>query len=594
MATTSAQIQQLYVAYLGRAADKAGLDYWSAQLNATNATLTLDDLRTNFTTQQAEYTDAYGGLSRSDTVIKIYNNLFGRAPDAAGLEYWTTGGGASVNADLLLTAFINGAASADAKVVANKVTVAEVYTSTAGANYAKADASSIIAGVDGTATSISTAVAKLEDGSLSGIAIPAGVGALKAAEVAAKAVTDFEASKVADLVALNKDLQDLAVKLDVDAVPDLTAAPSTGQTYANAKAAIANAKELRSDVSKSSTADLQDLVSKDAAAVKSTGDAFKVSASTGTQTNVDLANTLEKAVSANAALSKADSAAVTTATGKVQVDFAAADTGTALADANKAAGTNVKTTTELYAALTDGTKTADQNKAIVDAFSKFLSSSSDFNTLKTLAVTDYNKAVAVVNVQNAAKAISDLDTDSGDAYVAAVNKSVVDQTTLKNAQTADALVSKANAIDTADKALISASQDATGSVPKYVVDAKADAGTDGNDLFHFAAGVDSKNDFAIKFGQKDALYIGEGYTLNTTATLDATGIHGGANGTKEVFFFKDGTDVKAVIETADLGSSTVTGPLAVNANDGVSVITLTGVTDISQVSFSNGIISHVA
>ncbi len=39
MATTSAQVQQLYVAYLGRAADKAGLDYWLGELNATPATI---------------------------------------------------------------------------------------------------------------------------------------------------------------------------------------------------------------------------------------------------------------------------------------------------------------------------------------------------------------------------------------------------------------------------------------------------------------------------------------------------------------------------------------------------------------------------
>ena len=47
MAITSAQVQQLYVAYLGRAADKAGLDYWMAELNSVPATLTLENLRSN-------------------------------------------------------------------------------------------------------------------------------------------------------------------------------------------------------------------------------------------------------------------------------------------------------------------------------------------------------------------------------------------------------------------------------------------------------------------------------------------------------------------------------------------------------------------
>ncbi|MDF2641115.1 MAG: outer rane adhesin-like protein, partial [Pseudomonas sp.] len=148
MATTSAQVQQLYVAYLGRAADKAGLDYWLNELNGSTtapASLTLENLRANFVNEQAEYQDAYAGLTRSETVSKIYLQLFGRPADAAGLEYWTNGAGASVNADQLLVAFVNGASAADAQVITNKVLVAEVYTSTAGANYVAADAKSVIA-----------------------------------------------------------------------------------------------------------------------------------------------------------------------------------------------------------------------------------------------------------------------------------------------------------------------------------------------------------------------------------------------------------------------------------------------------------------
>ncbi|MEG2043234.1 MAG: DUF4214 domain-containing protein, partial [Hafnia sp.] len=63
MATTSAQVQQLYVAYLGRAADKGGLDYWLGQLNATPAKITLDQIRANFVNEQPEYKAAYEGLS---------------------------------------------------------------------------------------------------------------------------------------------------------------------------------------------------------------------------------------------------------------------------------------------------------------------------------------------------------------------------------------------------------------------------------------------------------------------------------------------------------------------------------------------------
>jgi len=84
----------------------------------------------------------------------------------------------------------------------------------------------------------------------------------------------------------------------------------------------------------------------------------------------------------------------------------------------------------------------------------------------------------------------------------------------------------------------------------------------------------------------DKLYIGEGYAQNKAATLGDSGIVGGDNNAKEVFFFK-GTDgvVKAVIETSVASSLGVANTAALDtpAADGVSVITLTGVTDLTKV-----------
>lgn len=124
--------------------------------------------------------------------------------------------------------------------------------------------------------------------------------------------------------------------------------------------------------------------------------------------------------------------------------------------------------------------------------------------------------------------------------------------------------------------------------------AGAGAGTDAKaDVLFFPAKIVETNDFAINFGARDSLYLGEGYTLGA-GTVDATGhITGGNNNTLEVFFIKDNGLVKAVVETSAFGSSTAeltAGPHA----DNVAIITLTGVTDVSQVSFANGVISHVA
>ena len=601
MATTSAQVQQLYVAYLGRAADKAGLDYWLNELNADNATLTLENLRANFVNEQPEYTDAYAGLSRSDTVTKIYNNLFGRTPDAAGLEYWTNGGGASVNADLLLTAFINGAATADAAVLNNKVLVSEVYTSTAGANYVKADATSILAGVTGTSTSVADAIAKLEDGSLSGIAIPAGVAALKAAALAEKATLDFEASKVTELSDLNKAVVELNTSSKAGASLEALGTPTAGEelAYGDVDQAIDNAMALRAKIG-GATNVLEAQAKQAVLDLDVTRKAY-TQAETG---NVDKAVAYEKALATAASLKEADDTAVVNATAKTQVDFATATTGTdgvaALAKANADAGLDTGTVAnaeDLYAELTSATATPDQIKTITAAFDVLLSGSADYATFKTLAATDYAKAVADQAVIDTA---AEITGDTSGAYKQDVTDLTNANKTLADAKAADALVVKAEAISNGHQALVDAADDVV--IPSNVKDLGA-ATTANADLFHFANGEVTSDDFVIgtaattQFAKGDALYIGEGYTLNSAATFDATAgtLKGGNNGSLEVFFIKDQGVVKAVVETADLGSSTFSNAsLAGSTTDQVSVITLTGVTDIAQVSFANGVISHVA
>jgi len=127
MAVTAQQVQQLYVGYLGRAADQAGLDYWLNELNAENATLTLENLRSNFVNEQPEYAAAYQGLSRQQTVSQIYQNVFGRTPTDTEVAYWTFE--SNVNTDQLITAFFNAASPTDRLIIENNVAVAQQVTS---------------------------------------------------------------------------------------------------------------------------------------------------------------------------------------------------------------------------------------------------------------------------------------------------------------------------------------------------------------------------------------------------------------------------------------------------------------------------------
>lgn len=126
MAITATQIQSLYIAYFGRPAEQAGLDYWSTQTD-----LTVSKLSASFA-QQPEYQAVYGGLARSDVVANLYHNLFGRAAAGNELDYWTSSGDISV--DRMALALVNGARSTDRDLLAGKTEFAIAITAANGAS----------------------------------------------------------------------------------------------------------------------------------------------------------------------------------------------------------------------------------------------------------------------------------------------------------------------------------------------------------------------------------------------------------------------------------------------------------------------------
>jgi hypothetical protein len=83
----AASAARLFYATLGRAPDAAGLSYWTTQLESGGTTLLKEaDL---FVTS-AEFTSHYGNLDNAGFVNLLYHNVLGRAADAAGLAAWTT------------------------------------------------------------------------------------------------------------------------------------------------------------------------------------------------------------------------------------------------------------------------------------------------------------------------------------------------------------------------------------------------------------------------------------------------------------------------------------------------------------------------
>lgn len=77
---------ELYLGFFGRAPDTAGLSYWAGQISAGASALSV---AAGFA-QTTEFHTQYGALNAAAQVNLIYQDILGRAPDAAGAQYWTT------------------------------------------------------------------------------------------------------------------------------------------------------------------------------------------------------------------------------------------------------------------------------------------------------------------------------------------------------------------------------------------------------------------------------------------------------------------------------------------------------------------------
>lgn len=78
-------VNSFYLAYYGRPADAAGLAFWSQQLARTGGNFS--QIGTAFATS-AEATARFDGSDARSQLAQIYQDLFHRAPDPAGLDFW--------------------------------------------------------------------------------------------------------------------------------------------------------------------------------------------------------------------------------------------------------------------------------------------------------------------------------------------------------------------------------------------------------------------------------------------------------------------------------------------------------------------------
>lgn len=121
-----AQVQQLYVAYFGRPADKLGLEYYAKLLDANGGN---DKAMLHDFANSAESKALYNQTSLSAKVASMYVTLFGREGDIAGITYWAS----EVQAGKVLlsevaAAIAFNAQAADKAAFSAKLAAADAFT----------------------------------------------------------------------------------------------------------------------------------------------------------------------------------------------------------------------------------------------------------------------------------------------------------------------------------------------------------------------------------------------------------------------------------------------------------------------------------
>ncbi|WP_158973982.1 cellulase family glycosylhydrolase, partial [Pseudomonas sp. BAV 4579] len=114
-------VEQLYLAYYGRAADAGGLNYWASRLAGD---MSVEQLAATFA-GNSESIALYGSLSDAALVNQVYQNLYGRSADSSGSAYWTSrlANGVTSRANLPLEV-MRGAAGDDKTAFDKKVNTA--------------------------------------------------------------------------------------------------------------------------------------------------------------------------------------------------------------------------------------------------------------------------------------------------------------------------------------------------------------------------------------------------------------------------------------------------------------------------------------
>jgi Ca2+-binding RTX toxin-like protein len=119
-----ATIQGIYIALFGRPADPLGLEYFNEETGSGADLTAIGDLAST-----AEYQDRFAGMSNDAIVTAIYQSLFGRNPELAGLQFFVNElNSGRQNINTIAINILDGAQGADLQMVNNKIAAADAFT----------------------------------------------------------------------------------------------------------------------------------------------------------------------------------------------------------------------------------------------------------------------------------------------------------------------------------------------------------------------------------------------------------------------------------------------------------------------------------
>lgn len=587
------QAQLLYVAYYGRPADPAGLEFWAEQIAQVGVAGIAADFGNS-----AEFEAEFGSLGSVALINNLYQQLFGRDAEAEGLQYWLDVLAEGTPLASIALEIANGAQGGDATGLQNKVTLANQFTALVASgdvSYDGADAAAygraFLATINENTNVANYDVQAVVDGIASGV-LPADTADLRSALEELRNAEDAVETFLEDARS-NELLQE---NQSVDAETDLgIVRTAITNEYDTAAAALATSTGATNFATRT----------------PATQDALIAEAVANAESDVAdfearIANVegLAEAIAALRAAQEADTAAqeaLTEATNVADAEIASFEvrdngyTNVVLDIANK----EVTATGDISPIMT----LVNGRLVIAEGATEVAGIAALRTALQAQVDADAAVATAQDNLTDAQADLTEVEqqedflaefTNAAEAPLTDADAVIGQLETLETAlsdlqdevarfENARDLNSELLSLDAAVEAANDAIEDLGFDLQEFVDGATAE---DGNDVYLFADSVGEDNAITINsFGDEgvDRIFFGPDYKLVQLAEGETIDSRVGSSSELEIFWQQDGDNLVLFVEQA------VTSGNATNANE-ITEITLTGV-NAEDISFTSGFLA---